>query len=229
MSAEEYRPVSDDDEIEILEIVGLDEDGAPVESSTADEDGEVEVVFEDASAGTPRRPAAPVAEGDSGRAGDGELHDRHLRLQADFENFKKRVEREKDDFFIHATAQLVGRLLPVLDNFERAILHAVEDPATAGGFLEGVRLIHKQLLDELVRQGLRPIDAVGKPFDPGHHEAVATEPEASVPPNTVLMEFQRGYYFRDRLLRPAMVKVSVPVEGPLDDAVPGDGAGPTEA
>src|SRR4030095_8266986 len=124
------------DDIEILEVVGVDEDGIPVETEDPED---VEVVFEDlpvAPAG--RRPAPPTE--------DPALKERFLRLQADFENYKKRIERERSDYFRHATSGLVARLLPVLDNFERALA------ATRGrpdALTEGVVLIQRQLLEEL--------------------------------------------------------------------------------
>jgi molecular chaperone GrpE len=193
------------DDIEILEVVGLDEDGAPVVSEEdADEAGadDVEVVFEDAApeGGLPA-PASPPE--------DAVLRERILRLQADFDNFKKRIERERLDHLRHATGDLVTRLLPVLDNFERAVASA--RPGGSDPVLHGVLLIHKQFLDELKKEGLRPMDGVGEPFDPTLHEAVATDPDAAAAPNTVTHVFQRGYFFHDRVLRPALVRVSVDV------------------
>lgn len=206
-------PPDIEDDVEILEVVGLDEDDSrgPADARDPDSEGsgddeaeyEIDVVFDEDA------PPAPGGSPESTADEDTDARERYLRLQAEFENLKKRVEREKEDFYLHATASLVERLLPVLDNFDRAIAHATEDPATGGAFLDGVRLIHKQLLDELSRQGLRAIESVGEPFDPEHHEAVATEPRDDRDPGTVLMELQRGYFFRERLLRPALVQVSV--------------------
>lgn len=193
------------DDIEILEVVGLDEDGAPVVlEADIDEAGadDVEVVFEE---GAPEvaepAPAAP--------AEDALLRERILRLQADFDNFKKRIDRERLDHLRHATGELVTRLLPVLDNFERAVASA--RPGGSDAVLDGVLLIHKQFLDELKKEGLRPMDGVGQPFDPTLHEAVATDPDPAAAPNTVTHVFQRGYFFHDRVLRPALVRVSVDV------------------
>ena len=189
------------DDIEILEVVGLDEDGAPVETEDPDD---VEVVFEDAppkrKAVEPPRPAAEEIA----------LRERLVRLQADFENFKKRIDRERGDYFRHATSGLVARLLPVLDNFERA-LAAARGPAGAPAhpLLEGVVLIQRQLLEELSREGLHPMDSVGSTFDPEMHEAVATDTGSETAPNTVTAVLQRGYFFHDRVLRAALVRVSV--------------------
>jgi len=141
---------------------------------------------------------------------DPALKERFLRLQADFENYKKRIERERSDYFRHATSGLVARLLPVLDNFERAIA-AARGRADAGGdaLTEGVALIQRQLLDELAREGLHPMDPVGAPFDPELHEAVATDPASDAPSHTVTAVLQRGWFFHDRVLRAALVRVSV--------------------
>ena len=162
----------------------------------------------DAPAALQERPAPPAV--------DVELRERMLRLQADFENFKKRIDRERFDHFRYATFELVGRILPVLDNFERAIASTrpgAADPA----LIEGLALIHRQLLTELEAEGLRGMDGVGEPFDPERHEAVATDPDSPLPPHTVTQVFQRGYFLHDRVLRPAMVRVRV-------DEAEGDGS-----
>jgi molecular chaperone GrpE len=198
------RPPSDpeaSEDIEILEVVGVDEDGMPI--ATADPD-DVEVVFEEGESGG--EPAAPPKASPS--VEDGELHERLLRLQADFENFKKRIERERIDHFRYATFALVGRILPVLDNFERAMA-AARPSAPGDALVEGVALIHRQLVAELAVEGLRPMDSVGEVFDPELHEAVATDPDSPSPPHTVTHVFQRGYFLHDRVLRPAMVRVRV--------------------
>lgn len=128
-----------------------------------------------------------------------------VRARADFENFRKRTERERDEEAIKAGALLMRELLPVLDNLERALAKApAGDP-----FADGVALIHKQLQDALFRAGLRPIEAVGGPFDPIFHEAVVTEPTSAFESNLVLDEIQKGYLFRGRVVRPSLVKVSV--------------------
>jgi len=186
------------EDIEIIEVVGLDENGVPI--TTADPD-DVEVVFEDSEPATSTARVAPSAE-------DVELRERLLRLQADFENFKKRIERERIDHFRYATFGLVGRILPVLDNFERAMA-AARPGASGDPLIEGVALIHRQLVAELAVEGLRPMESVGEVFDPELHEAVATDPDSPSPPHTVTHVFQRGYFLHDRVLRPAMVRVRV--------------------
>ncbi len=133
------------------------------------------------------------------------LRDRYLRTLADFENFRKRNDREKAEFFKYALANVLKDILPVLDNFDRALDHAEEGDE----FHKGVLLIYKQLYGVLERHGLKGIDDTNVHFDPNVHEAVIREEDASVPNHTVLDVLQKGYFLHDRLLRPAMVKVAV--------------------
>ena len=133
------------------------------------------------------------------------MKDRYLRTLADFENFRKRTEREKADFYKYALSGLVRELLPVLDNFDRALEHAEE----GDDFHKGVLMIYKQLYGVLEKYGLKPIDDSGVPFDPKIHEAVVREDDPSVPSHTVVAVLQKGYFIHERLLRPAMVKVAV--------------------
>jgi molecular chaperone GrpE len=194
------------EDIEILEVVGVDEDGAPIETVDPDD---IELVFDDGPA-EPER-VTPASGGSS--VEESQLRDRLMRLAADFENFKKRIDRERIDHFRYATAELVVRILPVLDNFERAMA-AARPGTSAEALLEGLVLVKRQLIAELEVEGLRAMDSVGKAFDPERHEAVATDPESPLPPHTVTQEFARGYFLHDRVLRPAMVRVSVdPADG----------------
>jgi molecular chaperone GrpE len=190
------------EDIEILEVVGVDENGMPVPPADSDD---VEVVFDDGGI-VDDQASTPATHPRSTE--DGELRERLVRLQADFENFKKRIDRERFDHFRYATFALVGRILPVLDNFERAMTAAL--PGTASdALIEGIALIHRQLLAELEAEGLRSMESVGEVFDPERHEAVATDPDSPMPPHTVTHVFQRGYFLHDRVLRPAMVRVRV--------------------
>jgi molecular chaperone GrpE len=136
-----------------------------------------------------------------------DLYDRLLRKQAEFENFRKRTEREMQEAYRRARADILLDILPALDNMERALKHA--DNADATVLHEGLALIYKQLSDALGKHGLEAIDSIGSPFDPELHEAVAAEQNDEVDDHTVLDELQRGYKLGDRLLRPARVKVSV--------------------
>lgn len=149
-----------------------------------------------------------------------ELKDRHLRKLAEFENHKKRSERERQEYFKIALAGFVNDFLPILDNFERAFEHARAEDLTSD-FGQGIAIIAKQLHELWKRYGLIPIDTSGT-FDPNLHEAVATEETERVPPNTILQEMQKGYFLNDRLIRPAFVKVSVRKRD--SDGAPSDGA-----
>jgi molecular chaperone GrpE len=163
--------------------------------SIEDIEHEMELTAQQAVSGVPE-PAAEAAD---------EMRDRYLRTLADFENYRKRADREKADFFKYALNGLIKDLLPVLDNFDRALEHAEE----GDDFHKGVLLIYKQLWDVLQRHGVKPIDQAGVHFDPNIHEAVVTEEDPSVPAHTVNAILQKGYFLHDRLLRPALVKVAV--------------------
>lgn len=137
-----------------------------------------------------------------------DLFDRLLRKQAEFENVKKRMDREKSEFMQFASADLMKELLNALDSFDLAIRNAAADKGAAN-MLRGFELIHKQIQDTLARFGLKPLEAKGKKFDPNFHQAVATKPTNEVEENTVIEEMRKGYTLNGRLLRPAMVSVSV--------------------
>jgi molecular chaperone GrpE len=132
------------------------------------------------------------------------LLDRLARAQAEFENARRRAAKEQQDFRDFATVDAIKSLLPVLDSFERA-LHAKSEP---GDFRAGVELIYKQLQDVLTKLGVRPITAKGEQFDPHVHEAIEMVETPDAADHEVIEEWQRGYKFKDRLLRPAMVKVA---------------------
>jgi molecular chaperone GrpE len=134
-----------------------------------------------------------------------EYYERLLRLTAEFDNYKKRMAREKADFMRYANENLVKDLLESVDNLERALSHEAENGSE--GLAEGVRLTLKMLLETLARHGVKPVEAVGKPFDPNFHEAVSQVGVDHVDNNHVVEEYQRGYLLHDRLLRPAMVLV----------------------
>jgi molecular chaperone GrpE len=140
-----------------------------------------------------------------------EHHDRLLRLAADFENYKKRAAREKEDWAKFANEDLLRAILPFIDNLERAINHA-QKVSDTGVLIEGVRLTIQQILQSLNRFGLSSFQSVGKPFDPTVHEAMLVVETDKHEPNQVVEEFQKGYLLNDRLLRPATVSVSKPPE-----------------
>ncbi|KAB2889660.1 MAG: nucleotide exchange factor GrpE [Desulfobulbaceae bacterium] len=140
------------------------------------------------------------------------LKDRMLRLAADSENFKKRMERERIAGLKYAGEQIFREMLPVVDNLERAIGLSGTDAATpeksSAALLEGVQLTLKSLVNTLEKFEVKPIESVGQPFDPNRQEALTMEASETVPAGHVITEFEKGYYYKDRLLRPARVVVS---------------------
>lgn len=145
------------------------------------------------------------AERDQLAAEKAELHDRWLRKQAEFENYRRRTDRERSEYLQFAAMDAVRELLPVLDDFERALKVKSADE----NYARGVEQIYKRLFDQLKRMGLEPLDSTGKPFDPNVHQAVDRVQTADAEDQTVLEEYQRGYNFKGKLLRPAMVRVAV--------------------
>jgi molecular chaperone GrpE len=136
-------------------------------------------------------------------------HERFLRQVAELENFKKRTIRDRDDAIRFANEALIRDMLPILDNLERAVAHA-KDGGNGKPLVEGVELVLKGLFDILNKHGVTQISAVGEPFDPRKHEAMAQVESTEHEPNTVVEEYHKGYTFHDRLLRPALVSVSKP-------------------
>lgn len=142
-----------------------------------------------------------------------ELVETIRRRQNDFENYKKRIERDRGDSFINQVGNLATLMLPVLDNLDRALLFAESHNQASSQdfhqFFEGIVMVNQQLNEVLADMGVSPIASVGEPFDPHFHEAVAAEETAEFPPNTVTGELLRGYRIGDRVVRAAMVKVAI--------------------
>jgi molecular chaperone GrpE len=136
------------------------------------------------------------------------MRDLAQRKQAEFENFRKRMERERADLARYAGADVVREILPVLDNLERAVKSAggASDPQLR----EGIAIIHRQLQEALTRLGLSEVESEGRLFDPHVHEAVSQTETEDHPEGAILEVFQKGYIFKDRMLRPAMVSVARP-------------------
>ncbi len=156
------------------------------------------------SVAAPEEASGPAAELQKLKAERDSLLDRLARTQAEFENARRRAAKEQQDFRDYAAADAIKALLPVIDSFERA-LQVKSEP---GDFRNGVELIYKQLQDVLTKLGVRAIPAKGEPFDPRFHEAIEMVETNDAPDHQVLEELQRGYKVKDRLLRPAMVKVA---------------------
>ncbi len=136
-----------------------------------------------------------------------ELNDKVLRQMAEFENFRKRTEKEKSQMFEIGAKSIVEKLLPVLDNFERG-LAAVSEEERNGAFAQGIEKIYKQLVTELAEAGVTPIEAVGKEFNPDFHNAVMHIEDENFGENIVAEEFQKGYMYKDSVVRHSMVKVA---------------------
>lgn len=135
---------------------------------------------------------------------DEELNIRYLRLAADFQNYRKRVEKEKGDIYAYANEKIVVELLDVIDNFERALEHGDRSE----GFAEGMNMIFKQLKGVLERNGVEELSVLGEQFDPNFHHAVLTENSAEYESGKVTMVLQKGYMLNKKVIRPAMVKVA---------------------
>jgi molecular chaperone GrpE len=133
--------------------------------------------------------------------------DKYIRLAAEFENYKRRAQRDQSDAIRYANESLLKNLLSTLDNLERAI-QCGKDAGASGSLLEGVELTHKQFLEIVGKLGVRQVSSTGNPFDPNMHQAVAQVESETAEPNTVVEEFQKGYFLHDRILRPAMVTVA---------------------
>ena len=195
-------PGEDEEEpIEILEVVGVDETTGAVKQEKAHR-----------TSRSARKTPEPEPETDSksplleeALKEKDRLYDQLLRKQADFDNYRKRMERERDETGGIAAREVLKRLLPVLDNMERALKtgEASRDPLR-----KGIELVHQQFLDLLKKEGVQPIEALGAAFDPRLHEAVEVLHVAGFEADVVLEEMQRGYTHNERLLRPALVKVS---------------------
>lgn len=136
-----------------------------------------------------------------------ELSNRYMRLQADFNNFKKRTEKERESIFQYATQELITSLLPVIDNFDRALKVDIEE-STVENLYKGVEMVYKQLMESLKSNGLEEINALGENFDPNYHHAVAQEENENYEENVVTEVFLKGYKIKEKVIRPSMVKVS---------------------
>ena len=216
--------IDDRDASRRIHVGGLEADVTPQDDGDQEETA-IEVIPEatggaqdnvDAAREAPPPAAEPLPEEALARAREqlltmkaerDRLYDAWLRTTADFENSRKRTERERDEFRQCAIESLLLQLLPVLDNFERALESL--PPGMQRGFAEGVNLIYKQFGDLLAKHGVTPIQTEGEMFDPHLHEAVETEARNDVPHHRILCERQRGYKLGNRVIRPARVKVSV--------------------
>ncbi len=137
--------------------------------------------------------------------------EQYVRLYAEFENFRKRAQKEKEENLRFGHERVIKELLPILDNLEKALEHAKTD-ADKESLVKGVELVLKQFMSALEAFGLKPVRSVGQPFDPHHHEAMGHEESEEHEPHTVVQEYRRGYKLHDRLIRPSLVTVAKPPE-----------------
>jgi len=149
--------------------------------------------------------AAVSSERDRLAAEVADMHDRNLRLRAEFDNARRRFEQQRSEYVQFAATDLVKEILPAVDDFERALQVETAD----ANYAKGVRLIYQRLSEILKKMGLEPMETAGRQFDPNLHQAVERVPTESVEDQTILGEFQKGYLYKGKLLRPAMVKVAV--------------------
>lgn len=143
------------------------------------------------------------------------FQDKYLRLAADFENYKRLTLREQREASLFANERIIKDILPILDNLERAVRFAEENPA-GNGLMQGVELTVKQFAETLSKFGVTPVVSIGEPFDPACHQAVTKLESNTAPDNTVVEEYQKGYRLHDRILRAAMVAVAAPGSASTD-------------
>ena len=182
-----------------VETAGTAAPGAE-EAAEAPREAAAETAPETAAKETPAEDPAEALRGELAAE-----KDRNMRLLADFDNFRRRVTREKNETYQRATEAAIAEFLPVLDNFDRAIAQA---PAAGDPFADGMRMVYGQFSDVLAKAGLTPIASMGEPFNPAIHEAIAYQPSPDAPEGHVIYEAKRGYRMGDRVVRPASVIVS---------------------
>jgi len=184
----------------------------PVTESPAEDDKPTQThggaVPKSGPSGTDVQPMSPDQDEDESLQADlDRFRDLALRSQADFENYKKRAAREKEEAIKYANSALLERLIAIVDNFELG-LEAARGNGENSPVFSGMSMVLKQLMDFLTEHGLQPIDATGQKFDPNLHEAIAHEPSEQFPEGVVIRQTRRGYRMKDRLLRPSSVVVS---------------------
>jgi len=177
-----------------------DDEKAVEGADTSDEPQRAGPRVEETGADEMRETSAVAAERD-------EFYNKFLRAKADLENYRKRVQRERENMRDFAVIDITRGLLPVLDDLDRA-LNAPRDNRHVKHFLKGIKLIEGQLFKVLEEKGVKPIKATGEAFDPNLHEAVMIDTESDQPDNTVIEELQKGYIYKDKVVRPAKVKVA---------------------
>ena len=193
-----------------MEYTEASEEQAEAAAEAAEQSTEAQDAAEDAAeTETVEEPAAETeqpAEPDTDQRLK-EANDKYVRLFAEFDNFRKRTDNEKAGMYAEGEKNVLLKVLPLIDNFERA-LASVPDDAEASAFAEGIEKIYKSFMDQMKALGVTPIEAKGQPFDANFHNAVMHVEDENEAENIVVEEFQKGYMFRDKVLRYAMVKVA---------------------
>lgn len=188
------------------------QDDTPAQAARSDADplsGDAEIPDEAAEAESSDAAHRSDSDGDEDPQKQLEaLNDRYLRLAAEFENFKRRALKERQDLHSYANENLIKELLPTVDNLERAVGHARQEESDRESLLEGVELTYRSLLQLLEKLGVQRIEPEGESFDPAVHEAIRQVPSDEHEPGIVIEVFQRGYKLKDRLIRAALVAVS---------------------
>lgn len=192
------KKVDNQEEVKEEAKEGIEQEG--VKAGTKPEEAAVE---KEEAAGE-----AAGAEVEKLKAEIEELKNKNLRMSAEFQNFKRRVEKEKADIYKFANEKMVVELLGVMDNLERAMESINKDDTDHTNVLDGVDLIKKTFENLLEKNGVKAIDSIGEPFDPEMHHAVMTEDSEEHDSDVVLQEFQKGYILNEKVVRPSMVKVS---------------------
>jgi molecular chaperone GrpE len=181
------------------------------ETAGMDMNAAIEEILEEA-AGSVDSPTQLQADLAAAKAEAAEWQDRFMRNAAEFDNYRKRVDKEKAELRISSQSVILRSLLPVLDGFDRALKYFAETENVSGSvekYREGVELLFRQVLDTMAQAGVAPIEAEGKPFDPHLHEALSREETSEAAEGIIVNDLRRGYMFRDILLRPSQVIVAV--------------------
>lgn len=200
-ASQEEQAAPEGQEPEVIEAEVLEPEEA--EEATKPEEGEKAAEGSDAEADVePEEDELAQA-----KAVAADMRDKYLRLQAEWDNFRKRTAAEREQEKVRASEKLVKDLIPVIDDLERAVEHA-QQTGEGGSLTQGVEAVTAKFLQILGKSKVEQIEAVGEPFDPNKHQAVGTQPDDTVPEETVVAVYQKGYQMGDRVLRPAMVVTS---------------------
>ena len=182
-----------------------------VDNRVDEKENSIEEILEDAGLGSEDIPEQPDKkyQQDIKDQQLAEMREKMLRLHADFDNFRKRTNKEKEEWYQYASLNIIEKVLPVIDNLERALTTLNQQSEEVQSLFSGILMTYRQLMEILQKEGLEPVVSVGQTFEPAFHEAMMQAPiEAGQEDNEVVEELRRGYRFKDRVIRPALVKVA---------------------